>query len=296
MTDEKKLRTDLGDDLWKLTRQVGSPLKSATLLTTLRSEQFARASFKLEFEDRTVLKGRRLESNEHAEKIELLSGLLDRTHFPEVKARHRKALLIEWREGRPVTSDRATPSMTTRCGEILGAMHTIDPPNELRSRYECTAARWQVRFRVNLEELERRRALTKEEVNLALELAMKAPDDAATGLMHGDLCPENLVETSRGQVAFIDNETLSIDVLAYDLARTWSRWPMDMKHAQALYAGYHRHRESNDFRKNRRYWAVAVLSEAALFRLQGDIENADLPLHRLKSLLGRGSLDDVSCL
>jgi len=297
VTTEKEHRTDLGEDLWRLTKTIGSPLKGVTPLTTLPSKRFTRDSFKLEFCDRTILKGRRLESEDRAAKIESLSRLLNRSHFPEVLARRGVALLIEWRDGRLLPSNRVTPSLTTRCGEILGAMHVIEPADELRSRSECTAAAWQARLRVNLEELEIFRALSKEELRLALQMVKsETPEDAATGLMHGDLCPENLVETSRGQIAVIDNETLSIDVLAYDLARTWSRWPMDRQHAQAFYTGYHRYRESIDFREHRLYWAFAVLSEAAIFRLRGDMTGAEIPLQRLKNLLVRGNLDDVSCI
>ena len=53
-----------------------------------------------------------------------------------------------------------------------------------------------------------------------------APTDPAVGLIHGDFCPENIVLRAPNMPAVVDNETLAIDVVPYDLGRTWHRWLM----------------------------------------------------------------------
>jgi hypothetical protein len=287
-------RDKLGADLWTLVKAVGPPLKSVSLLTTLSSKCLVRASFRLEFADGTLLKGRRFESDADAERVGLLSRLLDQRHFPRVVDRRGAALLIEWIVGRPVPSEWPDDDIWKHCGEIMGAMHVVRPSQELRGRYGCTAAGWQTRLRANIEELARLRALDGREVQLALELAgSEAPGDVATGLIHGDFCAENLVEAASGRIAVVDNETLSVDAYAYDLARTWSRWPMDRRHVQAFYEGYHRHRESTDFREHFRYWATAVLTEAAVFRLRGATGGARNLVERFKRLLKGDRRSDV---
>ena len=61
---------------------------------------------------------------------------------------------------------------------------------------------------------------------LAGRLALGLPARAARGVTHGDLRPENLVVTPSGDIVSIDNEAARIDFFAYDLGRTWCRWPM----------------------------------------------------------------------
>jgi tRNA A-37 threonylcarbamoyl transferase component Bud32 len=292
--DENGHRDELGEDLWALVKTVGPPLKRIALLTTLSSRHLARASFRLEFIDGTLFKGRRFESGADAERVDLLSQLLDQRHFPRVVDRSGAALLVEWIDGHPVPSQLPDIDTWRHCGEVMGAMHVLRPSQELEARYGCTAAGWQTRLRANIDELARLRALDKREVQLALGLAgSSAPGDVATGLIHGDFCAENFIETTTGGIAVVDNETLSIDAYAYDLARTWSRWPMHRRHVQAFYEGYHRYRESTDFREHFLFWIIAVLTEAAVFRMRGATVGAQDLVERLKTLLEGDRPGDV---
>jgi hypothetical protein len=291
----KQHRTLLGEDLWELAKSVDAPLKKVVPLTTLPSEELTRGSFRIEFADGSTRKGRRLGSETDAEKVELLSKLLDHRFFPHVLARHRTALMIEWIDGRPLFADRLNSDLWMQCGEILGAMHALRVPQELSARYGCGAAGWRERIQGNIEALARQEALSDREAQTALRIAEKqAPDDAATGLIHGDFCVENFIETESAQIAIVDNETLSVDVCAYDLARTWSRSPMDQQQAQAFYEGYHRYRTSTDFHENHLYWAIAVLTEAAVFRLRAATVGIDELLERLKIILEWGELHGFS--
>ncbi len=283
---ENEHRAHLGEDLWELAKTFDGSLSSVIPLTTLPSKHGARGSFRLEFDDGTILKGRRFQSEADAERVELLSALLDHRVFPRVLKRRGAGLLIEWVDGRALLSDRMTPVMVKQCGELMGAMHTVELSDDLRDRYGCNAAGWRSRMRTNIDELARRQVLDRGEAHLALRLAEDdAPDDSATGLIHGDFCAENFVSTAQDRLAVVDNETLSIDVYAYDLARTWSRWSMDRQQVAAFYEGYHQYQESTSFREHLLYWATAVLTEAAVFRLRGEMVGAGIPLKRLRALL-----------
>jgi aminoglycoside phosphotransferase (APT) family kinase protein len=106
------------------------------------------------------------------------------------------------------------------------------------------------------------------------------------GLVHKDFCRENMVVSPDGVVRVVDNETLAVDCPDYDLTRTWYRWPMDPAQAVAYLAGYRRHRSTETLARHFPFWAVAVLSESALFRLRRGL-SAALPLGRLRELLDR---------
>ena len=284
-------RAQLGGDLWRLVGEVGVPIRDVTSLTTLPSDELVRGSFRIELADGTIRKGRRLDSGADAERIELLSGLLDRRYFPRVLARRGAALLIEWIDGRPFPLAPPSSAVWTQCGEILGAMHALTVPEELRARYACDAVGWRARMRRNIDELGERKALNEQEVQLALQVAEQlVPEEAATGLIHGDFCVENLIETESGGVAIVDSETVNIDVYAYDLARTWSRSPTAPGQVLAFYKGYHRHRASTDFRENHLYWAIAVLTEAAVFRLRAETTGVEELTEKLRIILQWGDL------
>jgi len=290
---DKPHRALLGEDLWELLQRSLPPLERVLPLTTLPSKELSRGSFRLEFADGTIRKGRRFGSGAEAERVAALCGLLDHRFFPQVEECNGAALLIEWTEGRALRPDQLTPALMRQCGEIMGAMHVIAIPEELRVRYGCGAAGWQARLGANIEELVDRHAWKKREAQLARQLSKElAPNDAATGLIHGDFCAENFIESKKGRIAIVDNETLSVDVCAYDLARTWSRWPMDQRQMEAFYDGYQRHRAATDFLQNHLYWGIAVLTEAVVFRLRAATVGAETLLERLRMLLEFGELGE----
>jgi thiamine kinase-like enzyme len=65
--------------------------------------------------------------------------------------------------------------------------------------------------------------------------------DTAAGVIHRDLCPENMVRQPSGALCVIDVESAGIGARAYDLARTWYRWPMTPEHRAALFTAYADH-------------------------------------------------------
>jgi Ser/Thr protein kinase RdoA (MazF antagonist) len=62
--------------------------------------------------------------------------------------------------------------------------------------------------------------------HVTLLLRKGLPERARWGFIHYDLCAENLVRRPDGIVVAIDNETLRRGFSEFDVARTWSRWPL----------------------------------------------------------------------
>lgn len=276
----------LGDDLWTLVERVDSPLVGITSLTRLPSDRLHRASFRLRFADGRVLKGRRFDSEDEAARVWALSRLLDRRHFPDIVARQGKAVLVEWVEARAWDEMRPPLRLYEQLGEVLGALHCVRLPDAAATGRGVTLDSWQRRLRGNLAQLVRLNVLSDQEEELATELAMQvAPIQLETGVVHGDFCSENIVVTSGGRAWIVDNERLSIDAPAYDLARTWYRWPMDPDGQGAFLRGYSRQRSPNDFREHFSFWVIAVLSEAAVFRVSSATPDMNVPLERLREQL-----------
>ena len=283
----------LGPHLTGLVRALGVDLVRAVPLTTLPSDQLTRASFRLEFADGSVRKGRRLASVSLAERLAELVPLLDPRHFPRVRAHAGDAALLDWIEGEPL-EDGGPPGLdeVREAGKILAALHARATTPELRKRYGCDGDGWQGRLRRNLDALSRADILTDGEWQRAVELTeAHRPTDVTVGLVHGDFCAENMVRTPDGGVAVVDNETVTLDVPGYDLGRTWYRWSLDAPARDAFYEGYDSLGESRHFRSHAIYWGVAVLAEAAIFRAEGDTPGRDVPVDRLRSLL-RGEATD----
>ena len=95
------------------------------------------------------------------------------------------------------------------------------------------------------------------------QLRVGFPIAAARGPVHGDLCAENLVLASDGRVISIDNERVRIDFLDFDLARTWTRWPMSA-------------RMHTRFERRYASWGrpVPAPSEAAAWRVCASVKSA----------------------
>ena len=113
-----------------------------------------------------------------------------------------------------------------------------------------------------------------------------APDDADVGLVHGDLCLENIV-IREGIIQVVDTEDLRVYACDHDLARTWHRWPMAGPAWHAFREGYETARQTRSFLQHFAHWAIVVLVESAAFRLRAGAAGAEEPLARLRELIAR---------
>jgi len=283
----KEFRGQLGEDLWALVQGRRSPLATVTVLTSLPSASGQRASFRLQFADGLVLKGRRFERGGHAERVENLSQFLDQRHFPRLLGRCGSALLLEWIEGEPLSHAKWPLELLQACGALQGLVHSTPLPQEMGSQNQPAANNKKVRLERGIRALVEYGAFNRLEGERLIDLAAAhTPGNPAVGLIHGDFCAENMVLQAPGHVYVIDSEKLSIDAYDYDLGRTWYRWPMTTVQRDAYYGGYNQHRSSADFMAHFVYWAIVVLVDSAAFRLRAGAGDVSVAIRQLETLQG----------
>jgi Ser/Thr protein kinase RdoA (MazF antagonist) len=287
----------LGTDLEALVATVGVRLVAAAPITGLPSATLGRATFRLEFGDGRVLKGRRFDTPADAERVELLTRALGLPSLPRVWARRGAALLEDWIPG--VSLDGAAPSLARfrEAGALLGAIHgvttrlatpallpaAVEAPPSVDARRASTVR--------GVDGLARLRLVTAAAARRLRALVdAHAPSDPAAvrpqrGIVHRDFCAENIVLARDGQLWVVDNGTLTIDAYDLDLGRTWYRWPMTPEQWNVFVHGYRLHRSPDGFIAHFPFWAIAVLVEAALFRHQAVVPGAWEPIRRLEALL-----------
>ena len=256
-------------------------------MTTLPSPLRSRTAFRLRLADGRELKGRRAASEACAARVERWSALLDPRHFPRLLARQGVALLSEWVEGTPGADAGDASALCRQAGALQGAVHrTLVPDDEARSGQAEWRA-WARRLDRDLRGLVAAGRLDAVAAARAMTIAEAgAPPAVEVGLVHGDLCLENIV-VRNGIVQVVDTEDLRVYACDYDLARTWYRWPMAGPAWHAYREGYETERGVRPFLDHFAHWAIVVLAESAAFRLRAGAAGVEQPLTRLRELLAR---------
>jgi hypothetical protein len=95
----------------------------------------------------------------------------------------------------------------------------------------------------------------------------------------------SIVRGADGRPYVVDSGNVGVDALDLDLARTWYRWPMAAAERRAFENGYLEHRQTASFSTHFPFWAIAVLTDAALFRARARTHARSLPLRRLQQLV-----------
>ncbi len=302
---------DLGDSLATLVAQRESPLIKVTEVTAWRApSRSRRRAFRLDFADGTTLKGRRLVSEEKAERVVSMlavAGAALPGNFPRVIAQCGDALLLEWIEGTPLNALRDVSTETLRrAGALLGALHLVSGEAAERGR-PTTMDDLRERRQRAADALVHSGALAATRAERALQAAAaNAPTSPPEGLIHKDFCGANLVTTPSGRLACIDNPSLGIGPLDLDLGRSWYRWNLDTESWRSFEEGYGCHRSPEEFRRHAAFWKAHVLLVAAerrqrrgdtsvdgiLARLDGVLSGAAAPPTRTR--LGYGRLEVVA--
>jgi phosphotransferase family enzyme len=282
--NELAIQLALPVDLAILVRAVGVPLSSAALVTPLPARGVDRACFRLTFVDGRVLKGRYVETLQHADRLQALTGALDRRHFPAVLERHGRALLTEWIEGTPLGRRPWTPRILETCGGLHAAVHRI--PVATRPQWRRRHGPWQTRMAAGLRILVDAARLDVATAGRAERLASEfEPGAVALAMCHGDLCAENIVIARDGRVVVVDNDSLAVDALGYDFARTWYRWPMADADRRRYMTGYGSAAHLAEVHEYFIHWAITVLVEAAAFRVRIGVDGAERALGTLRMAL-----------
>lgn len=271
----------LGADLEALVRGRASRLVAHERIDPQQAARPARATFKLRFADGTLLKGRRLAAPDDARRVQAIVDRLDRDRFPEIVARRGAALLEAWIDGEVLGEGTVTESHLRWAGETLGAVHRAPCPAEAATPPDPAA---------DLAWLVADGALCASEAGrLRARALARPPPPGPPGILHRDLCPENIVVDAAGRLFAVDNAAVRVGAPEEDLARTLYRWPMPAAAEAVFLDAYRAFRDPAGFLAHRAFWMIAVLAHAARVRRTHGYARADEPLLRLRAEAAAGA-------
>lgn len=284
---ESRTENAIGAELQTLVHHaVGAELVSCIPITTLPTADGLRSSFRLEFSDGLLLKGKYVQSSEIAGRIEGLLGFLSMECLPKLLGRLGKALLFEWIEGRALDLDSRSLGIFCKWGRFQASLHSLPLPSMFLASPRNSVQEWIAWIEANLEYLKWHEMLGSSERKSLRDLVLdQAPAFVENRLIHGDLCGENIVVGACGRSFLVDNETLRVDSPEFDLARSWYRWPMTPSESKAYIAGYSELRSPGGFREHSTFWKIAALSGAAAFRIRTKAPGLERPLSFLRDLV-----------
>ncbi len=285
-----------------------SPLVSLTAITALPSRRPPR-TFRLAFADGSLLKGRQLDSEAQAARMQRLTALAG-GDFSQVLARTHDAVLEEWVPGRALSSTEDTQvALIARCGAMLGRLHALAAPADPADPAGATTApntadaadappdgvSWAMaKIRDDLHEAQSLGVLARNTARDVRRLAESfRPATASVGIVHVDFCGENLVQADEGRLVCVDNATLRLGPHDYDLARSCTRWPLNARGRQAFLAGYGAHRSAADFLRAAPFWLLQALLVSIAYRARLGSAGVSEPLALLARLLAHETPQDI---
>ncbi len=271
MADEWRaaLATWFGDDLHDLVKALGGEVQFARELTRLVSTRQRKASFRLDLADGRRCKARRFRTAEGAAAALALAPLLEALPFSRILVARGLVTVEQWIEGVPLRPGDVSVEQAQVAGALLGRVHAITAlPADLLA--QVPGGNWYAdSIDVHLQELVAAGVLATAPAARLHEAAMaNQPGRLAIGLVHGDFCADNIVVDGEGDLFVVDNESLHLGALDYDLARCWVRWPMSESLRAAFAGGYRSVRGLEGFSRHATFWAIKALSQSIAVHLR----------------------------
>jgi hypothetical protein len=211
-------------------------------------------------------------------------GLAD-DRLPKILLVGRRVVVEEWVDGISLQHLPLSEARLTQAADLLGALHATLAVGHRRLPVSRRVRPLLRRAERHLARLVAAGVVHDAERRLiARSLARFAPEHALAGVTHDDFCAENLVEDRCGRVLAVDNEHMRIGFLAFDLARTWSRWPMPVEAWERFQDRYCSWCGPVD-REMVPFWRVAAVLSSAYVRLTRlDGARLEAPLDKLREL------------
>ena len=253
-----------GPDLLSLIEGRGGVLDSFEDLTRLKRNDSSRASFRLNLADGRVFKGRQFDTVEKQAAVTSLLAILVDFPFSPIIASRGIATLEGWIDGSPLVLEDIRNEQLAAGANILGRLHCVrDYPVEPQLIPKPQT--------VSLDPIERELGNLVDEGLLRgdaiiplLKIAEDSkPTELESGLIHTDFHPGNMVAGVDGKLHIVDNERINIGPLDFDLARSWSRWPMNDSQREIFRNAYEEYRCLDTFIAHEKFWAVLSLVRTA---------------------------------
>lgn len=231
------------------------------------------------------MKARLFPTSQEAARVYRLLQACGAKDLPRPLQRAGRVLVLEFVEGQSL--DRllptAAPGLEVRqaraAGALLGRLHGGVRASAVGPR----PAYYRARMRRTVQALARAGLLDAGHAQCLARI--EAPAKARIGVTHGDLCPENLVRMPSGRLRAIDEERLAVRPLAFDLARTVSRWPLGPRLEAAFLVGYAAGGgDGRGFVAHRTFWIATALATSAKYRLRQHAGALATPLAGLRKL------------
>jgi hypothetical protein len=178
-------------------------------------------------------------------------------------------------------------------GDLLGRIHATRPPAGLEPRLWASVDAAHEELASNLHALVECGALARASADrLLAAVAERSPTAFEHGIVHRDLCPDNVMREPSGALIAVDQGSMGLGPLDADLARVWYRWPMSESERERFHSAYGEHRDARGFFAHAWYYRVLVLSKSARKRLEHGSPLAELPLALLRGMVERRSARD----
>jgi len=276
---------DLGPGGAELLAWLRSPVREVAVLTVLGSPVSPRVAYRVDLADGRTVKLRRAATEERARCFTELAAAVGDPRLARVLARRGDVTMEEWIPGTSLDRLELRDAHLVAGAELLAAIHLADVPAGFpRPRAMSTEA-----ARAGIETA-LRALLDAGAVDESLAGFLRAvaaerdPRTAPAGIIHTDLCAENLVVDPRGLVRAVDNEALRIGPTGFDLARVWYRWPMSVRAWATYVTAYARLADPEPALAHFAFWKLAAVLHSARVRIRRGIAAAEVPLARLRAL------------
>jgi hypothetical protein len=279
----------LGPAAEALLARLGGRARAVRLLTPLAASATVRRSYRVDLDDGRTVKLRRARTGRRAATYVGLVRELDDPRLARVLAHHDDLTVEEWVPGVPLAAVRVEDAHLAAAAALLASLHTAHGriARPLPATVPTDAAR--AKLEQDLRTLQHAAAI---DTALAERLRQAAAGDdpgvAAAGVIHTDLCPENLVVDDGRRLRAVDNEAMRVGPTGFDLAAVWYRWPMTPPEWQRFLTLYARAADPEPALRHFTFWRIAALAKSARVRVINGAWGAETPLAGLRSLAAEG--------
>jgi len=254
-------------------------------ISPLQSARALKRCYRVDLADGRTVKLRRSTSAREARQYGDLVTRLEDPRLARVLLRRGDLTLEEWIAGTTLERRDVSEAELQWAGGLLGALHAIRRvgaaalPPTVSTRPVRTQLEADLRTVLESGAIPRRVG-----VRLRSAAVRHDPGTAQAGVLHTDLCPENLVRDPAGTIRVIDNEGMRIGATGFDLARVWYRWPMKKTEWRTYLAAYRRFVDPTPALGHFPFWQVAAVLQSARLRLTRRTARPDLPVRTLMTL------------
>jgi aminoglycoside phosphotransferase (APT) family kinase protein len=216
-------------DVVEALRALGLEAAAVTPIGAAPPWREGRATYRVEVVDGRTFKARRLPGRaDKAAQAAALASAVRQPAIPEPVGLRGSVVVDRWVEGTPLSQRRLAMGDVEAAADLLVGLHLVQEAAGVRLPRRRRTAPLADETATRLSGLQAAGVLDAADAARLRRLLERLPPHGLQGVIHGDLCATNLVVTSDGLVS-VDNEGLRIDFFAYDLARTWCRWPMSAR-------------------------------------------------------------------